>query len=439
MVLLIARQETVPDRARAQSSRRRIRLSEIIVGLILLALLTVVVSELWTGSTDAVRTNPDLMYDYVSARELRSGGNPYDSSQALMETHISPDVQFDLDPSVANPHTPFQILLLAPLSLLGWVTAKNIWLIIDVALLMVSAFIVCRELRFSMPATVVVTLGCAMVPLAKLEFVHGQVGTLLLLLFVIGWFAQRRGNEALCGFALGIAAALKLYPALMLIPLVRSGSRKTALWLVGTAALVLVSSSLLIGPGAALDFLQVSRHNVEIWAGAPANVSVVSLPYRLLGSVLGFHLPTSIGAGIALVLGCGGLLLIYRSRGARSNDFYWGSLPWIVVLSPIAWDHYLLLLLPLIVLQVRSYERLHDVPILLRIGIAMTILGTTGVGLLLGSFVPYETPLLGIVPMLGALVLGSYEMGALPSRPPAACLAEHWTETGIDVAQDSDQ
>jgi hypothetical protein len=390
---------------------------EVVVGLLLLGVLTFMVAGLWIGSTDAVRSNPDLMYDYVSGRELRNGGNPYDPSQALMETHISPEVEFDLDPRAANPHTPFQILLLSPLTLLGWVTAKNLWLIIDVALLTVSVFIVSRELRLSLSATVVVTMGFALMPLARLEFFQGQVGTLLLFLFVLGWMARRRGNESLCGIALGIAAALKLYPILMLIPLVRGGARRTASWLLGTTALLLATSTLLIGPRAFIDFTNVSRHNLEIWIGAHANVSIVSLPYRLIDSLLGVRLTLAIGVGIAALLGCGFLLLIYRSRGAISNDSYWASLPWIAIVSPIAWDHYLLVLLPLVVLQVRSYQGFSEIPILLRLGIAMTILGSTGVGLLLESLVPSQILygsdiglLMGILPMAGAIILGLYEL-----------------------------
>ena len=421
----MARQETRSYGARGKSYWGRGRLPEIVVGLILLTLLAVVVRELWTGSSDAVKTNPDLMYDYVSARELRAGGNPYYPSQGLMETHISPGVEFDLDPRAANPHTPFQILLLAPLSLLGWVAAKNIWLIIDIGLLMVSAFIVCRELRLSVSATVLAMVGFALLPLSTLEFIHGQVGTLLLFLFVIGWIARRRGNEALCGIALGIAAALKIYPVLMLIPLVRSGARKTAFYLLGTSALVLASSALLIGVRATIDFVEVSRHNLEMWAGVPDNVSVVSLPYRLLGSIFGVQLAPAVGVGIVAVLGCVGLLLIYRSRGATSNDPYWASLPWILILSPIAWDHYLLLLLPLVVLQVKSFEKPRDVPIPLRFGIAMMMLGTAGVASLLGMFAPHEgqsasanaiSLLPGIVPMAGAIILGLYELRSFQFR-----------------------
>ena len=280
------------------------RIPKIIAGLALLILIAVVIRELWTDSDNAGKVKSDLMYDYASASEWLSGGNPYDPSRHLMEKHISARIQFDLDRRVvANPHTPFQIVMLAPLSLLGWVTAKNIWMMIDVVLLMLSVLMVCRELQFRMSTTGLVTLGSAVIPLANLEFFHGQISTLLLLLFVSGWIARRRGNDALCGIALGIAAALKLYPALMIIPLLRSRARRAASWLLGTLALMLVSSAFLIGSGTAIQFLDASRRNLLIWADAPANVSVASLPYRLLDSAFGFELHASIGTWITVAVG----------------------------------------------------------------------------------------------------------------------------------------
>jgi hypothetical protein len=392
------------------------------VGLLLLLLVAGVVHSNWFSAEGALRVNPDLLSDYLSGRALGNGENPYAPSGVLLERYL-PSASIEFQEWMRNPHTPLQVVVLAPLSMLDYVVAHNLWLVIEVTLLVCSAFLVCRELGLKRGTSSLIGLGAVLPLIARTEFFHGQVNTLLLLLFVLAWLSLRRGLQAYAGLLLGVAAAIKLFPLLMVVPLWRLRASKAVRWLLGTATVTCLVAAIIVRPGNAIDFLfEASPNNVEYWRRSPSNISLVTLPYRTL-VLRDFPDPPTWLLGLAMVgLLAACIYLLFRVQGRVGQDIFWGSVPWIVLASPIAWDHYLLLVLPLIAIQVRCFVSRARLPTWwLQLGTALVLVGSDGVVMLaeaLGGKVTIsewgDSPLdllPGLGPMIGALLLGYSELG----------------------------
>ena len=54
---------------------------------------------------------------------------------------------------------------------------------------------------------------------------HGQWGALLSMLVAVGWYGISRDRPLLSGFAIGVAASMKVFPALLMIYLLLSHRR----------------------------------------------------------------------------------------------------------------------------------------------------------------------------------------------------------------------
>ncbi|HUK12967.1 MAG TPA: glycosyltransferase family 87 protein [Thermoanaerobaculaceae bacterium] len=302
----------------------------------------------------------DFTNYYLAARALLAGRSPFSAPN------------FDYPALLA--------LLVAPVAWLPEPAARLAWFGLGHACLLAAALLAWRRLGGDRAALVAVAAVWGLGGTIAENLVLGQVNPLLLLLLVgagsRGWAGRPRG-----GAVLGVATALKLWPAVALL--------KDALarrWR-AVAAGVLVGGALLAVPWAAVALLLPPPHTpprAGYWMGTPAllNASVPAVALRLLdpptaGRPLPRHwvfgndpgqtaLPSAgAAAGVAAaaaVLAAGVLLLRRRAAAAGAADEDEpAALAALVALAllaaPISWYHYQLLNFPGIALLASRWLR----------------------------------------------------------------------------------
>jgi alpha-1,2-mannosyltransferase len=304
----------------------------------------------------------DFAWDYASAKEWLDGGDPYADLRELTRRHVSEIEGFGGTYIVQNPHPPAGILVYAPFALVHAGPARTLWFAISVAALLGSLWIVARALSFDRVTAAVIALAGLALPITGSDLRWGQINSILLFALAWTWKDLRSGRDARAGSILGLVAALKLFPAFMLIPLIRMRRTKAVTWLVGTAIGVSAASVLLVGFSSIGKFISASRLNFNAWADTPYNLSLVGTPYRLSAPRLGPDQVNVLPAFVPVVacfIFAACVLAGIRTDGALSGDRYWAAVPWLILASPLVWEHYLVLVIPVGILAMRRLASTH--------------------------------------------------------------------------------
>jgi hypothetical protein len=235
--------------------------------------------------------------------------------------------------TLPNLDPPVLAVLLAPLARLDALTAYRAFALLN-AVLAVGSVIVMADRTKVRP-------GWAMAAVAALAVSSplqgtvalGQVYGLLAAALTVAWLAQRHGRAGWAGVALGLAVAVKpsLLP-LLLWPLLRR-DRRILFAALGAGAVATAVGIVAGGWAATVEWLRLlSAFQVT---GFGDNASLVALAVR-------FHLPSWLGCLV------GGVLLgITLWRAPRRPDHaIWSITAAALLLAPIAWNNYLLLLAP---------------------------------------------------------------------------------------------
>ena len=261
---------------------------------------------------------------------------------------------------------PFQPILLAPfaaLSLVSVEASRLAWYGFNLACLGAglywwhAALAPVRGRPAREAAPLVWPLLAVAYPL-QTNFEHQNINAVLLALVGLTALrdAQDRPREA--GFWLGTAAALKVFPLLLIGVLAARGRWRAAVWAAGSAALLTLIPVVRYGPDGYATLLRDwwSLSGAGQWPIRRANQSLFAMLGRFLepGELLNWGpIPETASAGVHLfwavlaVAAVIGLLLAVRRGPADGGSAALAAgLCLAVVLSPIAWEHYWLLLWP---------------------------------------------------------------------------------------------
>jgi hypothetical protein len=113
------------------------------------------------------------------------------------------------------PNPPICALPIAPLTSFSPLVAKRIWLVLNVGFIALSVALLKSSTRLTWRCISVVSLSC-IVPMHS-NMLLGQFYLLLLLLICASYCMFCHGRQFVSGVLAGIAASLKLFPALMLL------------------------------------------------------------------------------------------------------------------------------------------------------------------------------------------------------------------------------
>jgi hypothetical protein len=293
-------------------------------------------------NVDIAMTDSSADWLVVSAASV--GLDPWDDVLVLaneFETEFAPIGGDELgDIHRVHPRTPGALLLMKPMAGVSVDdTYKATLVITSFAFLMTAVAILPRLANLNRRTVILSFIGLVASAsfLSTLEF--GTHSGLLMLSVCGFWLAAKSGNDKLAGFALGIAGVLRVFPLLLLIPLWRAGRREAVAWSIGTFILLNVIG-LLVFDLDAVDAIRALTEAGSAWIGFSGNGSL-AMPLARLGV-------PSLVIGIVLTLGAAvAAWLISHPR--RDLDIVLGAVLVIALLtSPLSWEHYDLLALPVV-------------------------------------------------------------------------------------------
>jgi hypothetical protein len=260
-----------------------------------------------------------------------------------------------------NAHPPASVLLALPLARLDYSDAFLVWSLASLAAGALSGWLVVRQLR--LPFTLLTLIQALTLLLVcnpfRQQMHQGQLNLILLLLVTGTWAAERSGRPAVAGLLLGLATAFKLFPGLLFVYYLLRWRWDVIGW--GVAGFVLINVVAVgeLGVGAFESYLRDSVPAVGVFADWWPNISLPGFWLKLFDGRTGrvvplWHNPTLARFGIVLswvvVLGLLARATL-RGRTQRDHDATFGlTLVAMLLLSPVTWDHYaVLLLVPVVV------------------------------------------------------------------------------------------
>lgn len=289
-------------------------------------------------------------YYYAGAAALR-GRDPYDAA-AAMEAAQAAGVAVITGSSFIYP--PWVALAFAPLALASERRAAACFYVLSATAILAA---LARLARIAPGASGRIWIFGALFPPTLFTLWVGQINGLLLALLVAAW-CLRDERPRLAGTAIGIAAAVKLAPALLLVPCLGWRRRRLV-----TAAIGVVGGLFALGeialPGATARYVNVALRgaiggvdrlahpvNQGLWAGSAR--AFLPNPWTrplLVSPTLAWLVPTAIAL----------LLLAWtgrRSARRASESALWAATSALQLLaSPLAWEStFLLLLLGMVLL-----------------------------------------------------------------------------------------
>lgn len=151
-------------------------------------------------------------------------------------------------------YPPFTLLAFVPFTALRFHPAAVLWQGMSLGFLAIAGWCLWRAARLS--PTAGLTLAAMALVFEPLEnsLGLGQINLLILALTCIFLAALQADRPAIGGIALGLAAALRIHPALFLLYLAWRGEWRACLWAAGTAAACTLAAIPLVGWSATLTY-----------------------------------------------------------------------------------------------------------------------------------------------------------------------------------------
>ena len=238
-------------------------------------------------------------------------------------------------PPLAGAVTPFAALIPGDYRVAAWAWAALGFLIVATSVLAVARSLGLPERVRSAtghgPWILLVAALCF--PPVVSELVLGNVHVLLLGLLSVAWLGVRRGDGTglrWAGIAVGLAAAVKVFPALLILWFLLTGRRRAAVWSVigGLAAVVVTLPITGIQPW--LDFPS-ALFNLS----APSDTTDTLAPTVWLASFIGF----STARVVVTVAALG--LLAWSARRLPTRQSFALAVLLSLLIAPALYQHYL--------------------------------------------------------------------------------------------------
>jgi hypothetical protein len=298
----------------------------------------------------------DFYQEWGSARNWHEGLPVYAPQIDTLKRHLG--LKYVSVVIRYNAHPPPVILLSLPLGWLDYMDALACWQMMNLLLVTLSIAVTLRTLdcRFSgwwvLPAVALVLMFNPF----RQQCLQGQLNGVLLTLITLAWAAERRCLYLWAGIALGLATAIKLFPGWLVL-----GMLLRRRW-AGVCAAVAVFLTLhacswaVLGQQAYQDYLQVVLPDLQRFRFHVTNASILGFGHKLLiGNPVEHSWPlweAPVAAWIligtlSVIVAVLALRTASQPQSAKSFDVAVGiNITAMLLLSPLTWDHSLLLLLP---------------------------------------------------------------------------------------------
>ena len=242
----------------------------------------------------------------------------------------------------------------------------------------------------------VVAICAAYYPLA-LANTLGQVQAWLNSLFAVAFWGFCRNRHVLAGVAIGLMVLVKPYAVLLVLWAILRGHRQLAMAALGTVAAGVAVALAMYGVDSHLGYVRMASVLSERGESLYANQSFNGLLNRLFlephqirwehTAPPPYHPAVAIGTMAGLVGGTG-LALFWPARTGSAGG--WSDLAFVSVVmliaSPIGWEHYYPLLLPLFAMFLASTPAQAS-----RLEIGLLVASTLLTGVFLGPVARIES------------------------------------------------
>lgn len=307
----------------------------------LLTLIAMVATVYAIAVLNAVPHHPDLDVYLRGTRDLAQGRPLYD---AFLNASGDPALRY------AFIYPPLFAILMLPFLVVPTTVLPIVWLIATHAALGVTFFTVLGRLRTNrMVVLLSLLITLAFYPL-WVDASQAQANLPILLLVMLGMVGISDGKPR-AGIWIGLAAALKLTPGLLLVWLLLERRFRAAGWTVAAFVGVTVLAAL-IRP---TDSLTYARYVIPQLAGGTAywsNQSIDGVASRLLTTnryttpLLDLSWAHVLVVSLAIAA-----LALWVSAGRRQVEPLTRAiafLPLVPLFSAVSWEHHLVILLPLV-------------------------------------------------------------------------------------------
>jgi len=267
------------------------------------------------------------------------------------------------------PQTPIACLPFIPLTLLGPVQARRVWLTLNLAFLWLTLWMLSKTTTFRIPELWLIV--CCGYPALRQNFVLGQYYVVLSAVIALAFYSLVRFRNLLAGCALGVAVSLKLYgaPIVLFLACKRRFRVVAAISAVIIVALIIIFARFGSG-GMTYYFTQVLPRSL---AGEtldpfnPANNSMSTMlrrifiaepelnPYPVVVSPFAFTFLKT--AFTFVVLGLPSLVACVRRGALTPIEFAWWAIAMLLVSPNTALYTFVLLFVPVALLLEHNPRR----------------------------------------------------------------------------------
>ena len=256
-----------------------------------------------------------------------------------------------------NAHPPTSVLLALPFAAFRYQDAVLAWNLTSFGMLGASLYLVWRGLRIPFSARRLFLLIASLLVCSPLilQFFFAQLNLVILLLLTGTWAADRSGRPMLAGALLGTAAAIKIFPGFVFIYFLLRGEWKALI--AGALAVTMLTglTAAVLGFESYRCYFDDVLRRVAGFRGGWPNASLVGFWVKMFDPPLselqveplwqqpGDRADRDRGVLRPVLIA---LASIVRRAATRDHlDLAFGStLTAMLLVSPITWDHYLLLL-----------------------------------------------------------------------------------------------
>lgn len=288
----------------------------------------------WQLGHSIYRDLPSTVGDHASRL-----GRPLGESEAVL---------------AVNAYPPSSTLFFLPAGYLTCADAARAWRFILLAAYAATCLIVSCEL-FATTGRRALFGGSAMLVLLGSPWLWhdislANVGGVVLFLVVAAWACDRHGYHRASGVLAGVAAALKLFPALLLVYYFLT-NRRAAKAMAATVSLVVLTTLGVFGFSEWRTFAEKIAPGSEAWVCWRNNLSVFGFWHRLFTGMAGRTghpdiVPLLRAPGLAVALSYGTFLLlglltakVVRAQGRSSDLGFAACVVGMVLMNPLSWPN----------------------------------------------------------------------------------------------------
>lgn len=307
------------------------------------------------GLPDLSGASSDSTLDWLAVNAAVDGESPYQPIEDLAERYgvkLGDIGKSELGDAVrVHPRPPGALLLLLPLLLVSPENLHTFSLIVNtvaaVAFLLSVAAAASIRAEWLLLAAPLFILSHPVIS----AFEFGSQSFVVAALVTIAVGLIRRTDSIPGGVSLGLAITLKLWPALLVILLLSRGHRRSA------AAAVAVSGGL-----AVLASVAFRLTPLQVWDGVTSAGSTwvrFSGNGSLVGrfALMGVPVPTATALSVLLLVA---IVLWVWDRRVDLDVALWGTVAIALLASPLSWDHYDVVLIPIAIVLVRRSHGWSD-------------------------------------------------------------------------------